>query len=79
MLFAVGAAFDFHSGGLRRAPLWMQRTGTEWFYRLISEPRRLLYRYTVVNGRFVWLLGRQILARRRRGSGELRLSDRRRG
>jgi N-acetylglucosaminyldiphosphoundecaprenol N-acetyl-beta-D-mannosaminyltransferase len=44
----------------------MQRTGTEWFYRLISEPRRLLYRYSVVNGRFVWLLGRQILARQRR-------------
>jgi N-acetylglucosaminyldiphosphoundecaprenol N-acetyl-beta-D-mannosaminyltransferase len=44
----------------------MQRTGTEWFYRLISEPRRLLKRYTVVNTRFVLLLGRQILSRRPR-------------
>jgi N-acetylglucosaminyldiphosphoundecaprenol N-acetyl-beta-D-mannosaminyltransferase len=64
VLFAVGAAFDFHSGGLRRAPLWMQRTGTEWLYRLIAEPRRLLRRYTVVNTKFVLLLARQILARR---------------
>lgn len=64
VLFAVGAAFDFHSGGLRRAPIWMQRTGTEWLYRLLAEPRRLLRRYTVVNTKFVLLLARQILARR---------------
>jgi N-acetylglucosaminyldiphosphoundecaprenol N-acetyl-beta-D-mannosaminyltransferase len=64
VLFAVGAAFDFHSGGLRRAPVWMQRTGTEWLFRLYSEPRRLLRRYTVVNTRFVLLLVRQILGRR---------------
>ena len=64
VLFAVGAAFDFHSGGLRRAPAWMQRTGTEWLYRLLAEPRRLLRRYTVVNTMFVLLLARQILARR---------------
>jgi N-acetylglucosaminyldiphosphoundecaprenol N-acetyl-beta-D-mannosaminyltransferase len=64
VLFAVGAAFDFHSGGLRRAPAWMQRTGTEWLYRLLAEPRRLLRRYTVVNTRFVLLVARQILARR---------------
>jgi N-acetylglucosaminyldiphosphoundecaprenol N-acetyl-beta-D-mannosaminyltransferase len=66
VLFAVGAAFDFHAGTLRRAPVWMQRTGTEWFYRLISEPRRLLKRYTVVNTRFVLLVGKQILSRRPR-------------
>ncbi len=64
VMFAVGAAFDFHSGGLRRAPVWMQRTGTEWLYRLLAEPRRLLRRYTVVNTKFVLLLARQILARR---------------
>lgn len=64
VLFAVGAAFDFHSGGLRRAPVWMQRTGTEWIYRLMAEPRRLLKRYTVVNSKFALLLARQILSRR---------------
>lgn len=61
VLLAVGAAFDFHSGGLRRAPAWMQRRGMEWFYRLLSEPRRLWKRYTVVNARFAWLLLRERL------------------
>jgi N-acetylglucosaminyldiphosphoundecaprenol N-acetyl-beta-D-mannosaminyltransferase len=64
VLLAVGAAFDFHSGSLRRAPVWMQRTGTEWLFRLLAEPRRLLRRYTVTNSRFAWLLIRQILSRR---------------
>ena len=64
VLFAVGAAFDFHSGGLRRAPVWMQRTGTEWLFRLLTEPQRLAKRYTVTNVRFAWLLARQILSRR---------------
>lgn len=55
-LLAVGAAFDFHAGTLRRAPRWMQRTGTEWLFRLASEPRRLAGRYTRVNLRFVRLV-----------------------
>jgi N-acetylglucosaminyldiphosphoundecaprenol N-acetyl-beta-D-mannosaminyltransferase len=62
-LLAVGAAFDFHSRRRRRAPGWMQRTGTEWLYRLASEPRRLAGRYTRVNARFVLLLATE---RRRR-------------
>lgn len=55
-LLAVGAAFDFHAGIHRRAPSWMQRTGTEWVYRLASEPRRLAGRYTRVNVRFLGLV-----------------------
>lgn len=55
-LFAVGAAFDLLAGRRRRAPRWMQRTGTEWVYRLAMEPRRLAGRYTRVNARFVRLL-----------------------
>jgi N-acetylglucosaminyldiphosphoundecaprenol N-acetyl-beta-D-mannosaminyltransferase len=42
-----GAAVMFAAGQVRRAPEWMQRTGTEWMYRLISEPRRLGPRYLV--------------------------------
>jgi len=64
VLFAVGAAFDFHSGGLSRAPHWMQRTGTEWLFRLLAEPRRLAKRYTVTNTRFALLLASQLLGRR---------------
>jgi len=64
VVLAVGAAFDFHSGNLRRAPRWMQRTGTEWVFRLLAEPRRLAKRYTVTNSRFALLLARQLLTRR---------------
>jgi N-acetylglucosaminyldiphosphoundecaprenol N-acetyl-beta-D-mannosaminyltransferase len=63
-LLAVGAAFDFLSGRKRRAPRWMQRTGTEWLFRLLTEPRRLAGRYTVDNARLLWLVIRD--ERRRR-------------
>ncbi len=68
VILAVGAAFDFHSGGLRRAPGWMQRHGLEWVFRLLSEPRRLARRYVVTNSRFVVLLAREAVARRARKS-----------
>jgi N-acetylglucosaminyldiphosphoundecaprenol N-acetyl-beta-D-mannosaminyltransferase len=45
ILIGVGAAFDFHAGIVRQAPLWMQRSGTEWIFRLMCEPRRLWRRY----------------------------------
>ena len=45
VFIGVGAAFDFHSGNVRRAPLWMRNNGLEWFHRLINEPRRLWRRY----------------------------------
>jgi len=44
-LFTVGAAFDFHIGEVRQAPRWMQNMGLEWFFRLLTEPRRLFRRY----------------------------------
>lgn len=63
-MLAVGAAFDFHAGTLRRAPSWMQRAGLEWLFRLGQEPRRLLWRYLRTNTRYVWHVGRSLLARR---------------
>lgn len=56
LYFAVGAAFDFHAGTVRRAPLWMQKRGLEWFYRLCREPRRLMKRYVTYNSLFVYYL-----------------------
>jgi len=53
LMVGVGAAFDFHSGRIRQAPRWMQRTGLEWFYRLCSEPRRLWRRYFRNNPLFI--------------------------
>ena len=52
-LLGVGAAFDFHAGTKPRAPVWMQRSGLEWLFRLISEPRRLAHRYLIDNALFL--------------------------
>ncbi len=54
-LLGVGAAFDFHAGEVRRAPVWMRRSGLEWAHRLWSEPRRLWRRYLVLAPMFVFL------------------------
>lgn len=55
MLIGVGAAFDFHAGGKRQAPRFIQRSGLEWAFRLASEPRRLWRRYAVTVPNFLWL------------------------
>jgi N-acetylglucosaminyldiphosphoundecaprenol N-acetyl-beta-D-mannosaminyltransferase len=60
-LIGVGAAFDFHTGAVKRAPGWMQRSGLEWSYRLISEPRRLWRRYLIMAPKFVWLVATRSL------------------
>lgn len=52
-LVGVGAAFDFESGRVKRAPLWLRSYGMEWLHRLISEPRRLWRRYLVLAPRFI--------------------------
>jgi N-acetylglucosaminyldiphosphoundecaprenol N-acetyl-beta-D-mannosaminyltransferase len=64
-LIAVGAAFDFHAGVLRQAPRWMQRSGLEWLFRLVQEPRRLAFRYLVYNPLFVFLVALQVTGLRR--------------
>jgi N-acetylglucosaminyldiphosphoundecaprenol N-acetyl-beta-D-mannosaminyltransferase len=46
VLIGVGATLDFIAGRMKRAPVLMQRTGTEWIYRMAQEPRRLVRRYT---------------------------------
>lgn len=60
----IGAAFDFCSGRVRRAPEWMQRWGLEWLHRLIHNPRRLWYRYLVLGPQFVLLSLREVLKMR---------------
>lgn len=62
----VGAAFDFHAGTKKMAPRWMQKTGTEWLYRLCQEPRRLWKRYMVTNSQFLWRLCKQSLFGKRK-------------
>jgi N-acetylglucosaminyldiphosphoundecaprenol N-acetyl-beta-D-mannosaminyltransferase len=58
VMLAVGAAFDFENGTIKRAPRWAQRTGVEWLFRLAAEPRRLFWRYSVAGLRFGQLLVR---------------------
>lgn len=63
-MVGVGAAFDYHAGTLKRAPLWMQKRGLEWLHRLASEPRRLWRRYLVTNTWFIAGAARQLLLSR---------------
>ena len=65
LMVGVGAAFDIHSGRLKQAPGWMQRSGLEWFYRLCQEPRRLWKRYLTNNPRFLFRAICQLLRLRR--------------
>jgi N-acetylglucosaminyldiphosphoundecaprenol N-acetyl-beta-D-mannosaminyltransferase len=69
LLLPVGAAFDFHSGRLRRAPRWIGRMGLEWLFRLAMEPRRLLRRYVGTNARFLLLVLREGIRSNRSGTG----------
>lgn len=55
----VGATIDFLAGSVRRAPLWMQRSGLEWIFRLLQEPRRLFRRYVADLWVFGWAILRQ--------------------
>lgn len=59
----VGGTFDVLAGLRARAPGWMQRSGLEWLFRLIQEPRRLFWRYVTTNARFVWLVARALVKR----------------
>lgn len=53
VMIGVGAAFDFHSGRVKQAPRWIQRSGLEWAFRLSQEPKRLWRRYLFDNPAFV--------------------------
>jgi len=64
VMLGVGAAFDFHSGLVTRAPAWMRQAGLEWLHRLASEPGRLWKRYVSTNSRFLLGAARQLLFHR---------------
>jgi N-acetylglucosaminyldiphosphoundecaprenol N-acetyl-beta-D-mannosaminyltransferase len=65
LMVGVGAAFDLLSGNLAEAPDWMKRSGLQWLYRLIKEPKRLWRRYLLNNPRFIWLSFLQLSRLRR--------------
>ncbi len=55
-VMGVGGTFDVVAGKVKRAPLWMQKYGLEWLFRVIQEPRRMWKRYLVTNSKFAWLV-----------------------
>ena len=65
VMVGVGAAFDFHTGRVRQAPVWMREHGLEWFFRLVSEPRRLWRRYLIYGSQFVWNVNLEFLKLRK--------------
>jgi len=64
VIMGVGGSFDVLAGFIPRAPRWVQSVGFEWFWRLLMEPRKLWKRYLTTNSEFLWLAGREIVARR---------------
>jgi N-acetylglucosaminyldiphosphoundecaprenol N-acetyl-beta-D-mannosaminyltransferase len=64
VIMGVGGSFDVLAGFIRRAPVWVQSMGLEWFWRLLMEPRKLMKRYLTTNTEFIWRAGREIIARR---------------
>jgi N-acetylglucosaminyldiphosphoundecaprenol N-acetyl-beta-D-mannosaminyltransferase len=67
VLIGVGAAFDFLAGTKSQAPVWMQRSGLEWTYRLACEPRRLWKRYARIVPVFLVLALAQLVLQRATG------------
>jgi N-acetylglucosaminyldiphosphoundecaprenol N-acetyl-beta-D-mannosaminyltransferase len=63
VMIGVGAAFDFLAGTKRQPPVWMQRNGLEWLFRLCSEPRRLWRRYAYIVPGFAVLAAGELLRR----------------
>lgn len=58
----VGGTFDVAVGRVKRAPMWMRRSGLEWFYRFLQEPRRMFRRYFIDDVWFFWMVIRDFFA-----------------
>ncbi|WP_024867348.1 WecB/TagA/CpsF family glycosyltransferase [Butyrivibrio sp. FCS014] len=72
IMMGVGAGFDFHAGTIKRAPIWIQKTGLEWLYRLFQDPRRLIKRYVITNVKFFLFLMADTISGRQKRADEHR-------
>lgn len=76
LALCIGASVNFLTGVERRAPVWLQRLGLEWLFRLLQSPRRLAHRYLVRNPRVFALLRRvEVSLRPRRPMPAIRATD----
>jgi N-acetylglucosaminyldiphosphoundecaprenol N-acetyl-beta-D-mannosaminyltransferase len=64
-IMGVGGSFDVVAGLTKRAPVWMQQAGLEWFYRFLQEPVRMWRRYTIGNLEFMALVAKAWIKRRK--------------
>jgi N-acetylglucosaminyldiphosphoundecaprenol N-acetyl-beta-D-mannosaminyltransferase len=62
----VGGTLDVAVGNIKRAPLWMRKSGLEWFYRFLQEPRRMFKRYFIDDLAFLGLLSKELLSRQQK-------------
>lgn len=65
-VMGVGGSFDVVAGKVKRAPLWMQKSGLEWLFRLLQEPRRMWKRYFTTNSLFFYYLLKEKLSLKRK-------------
>jgi len=65
VLMGVGGLFDFYSGTIKRAPVWMREIGLEWVYRILQEPGRMWRRYVIGNPLFLYRVVRWRLSPKR--------------
>jgi N-acetylglucosaminyldiphosphoundecaprenol N-acetyl-beta-D-mannosaminyltransferase len=63
VVHGVGGSFDLLAGKTTRAPVWMQRSGLEWLYRLVQEPGRMFGRYAITNTIFIGLVTKEVIGR----------------
>ncbi len=59
ILMGVGGLFDFYSGQISRAPVWLREVGLEWTWRLLQEPGRMWRRYVIGNPLFLYRVWQQ--------------------
>lgn len=64
----VGGSFDVMANLVKRAPVWVQRIGFEWAYRVMQEPRRMFWRYATTNARCLWIFLGALIFRQGNGS-----------
>ncbi|HUY12990.1 MAG TPA: WecB/TagA/CpsF family glycosyltransferase [Terriglobia bacterium] len=75
LMLGVGAAFDFHTGRVKRAPQWMRTRGLEWSYRLMKNPRRLWHRYLVYGSQFAFHASVEVLKNKLRAASRVNASE----
>lgn len=61
----IGASIDFIAGTVKRAPVWMQKSSLEWFYRFVKEPKRMFRRYFINDSLFFKIFIQEYVAKKR--------------